>query len=575
MPRNGIETKSLTLWVIFLFAFGLRIWGNTFGLPYFFHPDEQRLILPALDIVEKGQWNPGNFIYPTGFIYLLFFGFKLLSVFGLTLNHGADLVILHWLGRFYSALFGAGTVWLVYGIGKKAYNSSVGMAAALFLSVNFIHLRHSHYATTDITTLFFILLSLFFVCHCEKRSGQRKSRAKSRGNLISLAALFGGIATGVKYNAWPIIFPLLIVSKKKFIHTMFFYILGFFLTVPFAFIDLRHFLGNFIEILIIPHSKWLGITHPGSFYYFYGFKPIAGVGAIFILSLLGLFFRLKNWSRNDTIFISFFLPCIVMASTTIIKLDRYFLIPIIIFILWAGVSLDKISILLSRISLLGRPAYKGRPWVILSILAIILSLNPLLNAVRYDRMLGKKDTRLIAGEWIKKNISAHSHLAIFSRHPWANPPIDAGKYKITSIPLVYKNRDRDREIFKLRFARSKAAVSFIKNIFNEEFSPELFQKRIDSLTPIEDFIFSPLSHFKEKGVGYIVVSGFLKDDLLDKATARHFPKLYSSSCDFFDELEKEARLVYSLPVMKRFGRDYGLSPAIEIYSLKIKPAMIQ
>ena len=550
MPQTGIRFKLLTLWGIFLLAFSLRLWGNTFGLPYFFHPDEARLTIPALEIAERGQWNPGNFIYPTGFIYLLFFGFKLLSFLGLTFQHyQADLIMLHWLGRFYSALLGAGSVLLIYGIGKKAYGSSAGIVAALFLGLNFIHIKESHYATTDIMNLFFVLLSIFFIF-------------TSR---LHLAGLFAGIAIGVKYNAWPIIFPLLIASKKKFIPTVFFCMLGFFLATPFAFIDLRHFLGNFIEILITPHSKWLGITHPSPFYYFYDFRPVAGVGAIFILSLLGLFSRLKNWSWHDSILASFFIPTIFLVSFTVIKLDRYFLIPIIIFILWASLLLDKIAIILSR----------RRPYFILFILAGILSVHPLLKAIRYDQSLEGKDTRIKAAEWIRENIPSASHLAFFVNHPWVNPPIEGSNYQTTNIPLVYKNKDRDREIFKLRLARRKVTGPLIKKVFDEEFSPELFQKRIDRLIPLEDFTLFPLRYFKEKGVEYIIITGFLKEDLLGKAAAQYFPKLNSSSRNFFGELEKKTELVYSLSSIKGSGRDYALSPSVEIYKLKANPIMVK
>ncbi|MBL7170751.1 MAG: hypothetical protein ISS46_02010, partial [Candidatus Omnitrophica bacterium] len=440
-------------------------------------------------------------------------------------------------------------VLLIYGIGKKAYGSSAGTVAALFLGLNFIHSKESHYATTDIMNLFFVLLSIFFIF-------------TSR---LHLAGLFAGIAIGVKYNAWPIIFPLLIASKKKFIPTVFFCMLGFFLATPFAFIDLRHFLGNFIEILITPHSKWLGITHPSPFYYFYDFRPVAGVGAIFILSLLGLFSRLKNWSWHDSILASFFIPTIFLVSFTVIKLDRYFLIPIIIFILWASLLLDKIAIILSR----------RRPYFILFILAGILSVHPLLKAIRYDQSLEKKDTRIKAAEWIRDNIPSASHLAFFVNHPWANPPIHGSNYQTTNIPLVYKNKDRDREIFKLRLARRKVTGPLIKKVFDEEFSPELFQKRIDRLIPLEDFTLFPLRYFKEKGVEYIIITGFLKEDLLGKAAAQYFPKLNSSSRNFFGELEKKTELVYSLSSIKGSGRDYALSPSVEIYKLKANPIMVK
>jgi len=570
MPQAGIRRKSIPahfiVWLIFLLAFSLRLWGNTFGLPYFFHPDEARLTIPALEIAERGQWNPGNFIYPTGFIYLLFFGFKLISFFGLTFQHyQADLILFHWLGRFYSALLGAGSVWLIYALGKKAYGSSAGIVAALFLGLNFVHIKESHYATTDVMNLFFVLLSIFFIF----------------SSRLYLAGLFAGIAIGVKYNAWPIIFPLLIASKKKFIHILFFCILGFFLSTPFAFIDLRHFLGNFIEILIVSHSKWLGITHASLFYYFYEFKPIAGVGVIFILSLLGLFSRFKNWSWHDTILTSVFLPTTLLVSLSVIKLGRYFLMPITLFILWAGLSLDKIAIILSRPSPVspkgprGRPRDSGRYYFILSVLVIVLSVHPLLKAIRYDQSLEKKDTRIKAAEWMRENIPSASHLALFAEHPWSNPPIKGANYQTTTIPLVYKNKDRDREIFKLRLARYKVAASLIKRIFDEEFSPELFQKRIDRLIPLEDFTVFPLRYFKEKGVDYIIINGFLKGDLLDKEAVRYFPKLNFSSRNFFRELEKGAELVYSLPPIEGFGSDYALSPSVEIYKLKANPMMVK
>lgn len=553
MPLAGINfnfkkfSPYLIVWVIFLLAFSLRLQGNIFGLPYFFHPDETKLTTLAWRMAEEGEANPGNFFYPTGFIYLLLLGFKLLSFLGLTFHqYQADLVILHWLGRFYSALLGAGSVWLIYELGKKVYSASSGVAASLFLGLNFIHLRHSHYATTDITSLFFILLSLFFALTPR----------------LLWAALLGGIATGIKYSAWPIIFPLVFasfrdksltgfISKKKFISAIFFYLLGFFLATPFALVDLRHFMPGLAEIMVIPNSRWLGLTHSNFFYYFYDFRPLANVGIIiFILSLMGLVSCLKKWSRSDTILASFFLPYIILASLSIEKIDRFFLPAIIIFILWAAISLEKIALILSRL--------RGNPYLILSILVIGISIHPLIKVIRYDQALEEKDTRLRAAGWIGTNIPSKSHIALFS-HPWANPPLERGGYNITSIPLVYKNKDRDREIFKLGLARRRVI---------KELSPAVFQNRINRLTPLEDFTLRPLPYFKERGVDYIIISGFFKDDLLDKATARYFPKLSLSSQAFFKELEEKTERVYFLSGVKGFGKDFALSPDIEIYKLK-------
>src|SRR5512141_510271 len=63
--------QVLLLAVILSVALGLRLWGITFGLPYALHVDERALALPALKIIQTGDYNPHRFDYGSLHIYLL------------------------------------------------------------------------------------------------------------------------------------------------------------------------------------------------------------------------------------------------------------------------------------------------------------------------------------------------------------------------------------------------------------------------------------------------------------------------------------------------------------------------
>jgi len=67
--------------------------------------------------------------------------------------------------RLFSALFGAGTIFFVYLIGKQIYNRETGFIAALFLGLNPFYTFWTRQGQLDATLTFFITLSFFFICH--------------------------------------------------------------------------------------------------------------------------------------------------------------------------------------------------------------------------------------------------------------------------------------------------------------------------------------------------------------------------------------------------------------------------
>src|SRR5438094_10651664 len=68
-PRSLLAPDFLILAAIFLFAFGLRVYGAHGSLPYIGHPDEPKLIDSATHIVKSGDLNPRLYIWPSLYIY--------------------------------------------------------------------------------------------------------------------------------------------------------------------------------------------------------------------------------------------------------------------------------------------------------------------------------------------------------------------------------------------------------------------------------------------------------------------------------------------------------------------------
>jgi 4-amino-4-deoxy-L-arabinose transferase-like glycosyltransferase len=185
---SGVTGEALLL---FAFALLLRLLGIGWGLPnnqhYFsYHPDEVYVVSPALGMLE-GDWNPHFFNYGTLYLYLIGLLAKILSGLGLAVG---ELGLLDLIARALTALLGAGTVLLVYVIGRQIGGRRLALLGALLLAVTPIHLINSHYATVDVPGTFFLALG-------GAASVQIIASGKWRWYLLAVAA--AGLAAATKY----------------------------------------------------------------------------------------------------------------------------------------------------------------------------------------------------------------------------------------------------------------------------------------------------------------------------------------------------------------------------------------
>jgi len=82
---SGFSRAAEPIIVIALFgaALVLRLWALGWGLPYVEHPDEPAVLETAVRMVKEGEPNPGRFIYPSFYYYMLALVIRLHTVWGI------------------------------------------------------------------------------------------------------------------------------------------------------------------------------------------------------------------------------------------------------------------------------------------------------------------------------------------------------------------------------------------------------------------------------------------------------------------------------------------------------------
>ncbi|MFT7585415.1 MAG: hypothetical protein ACI9EW_001840, partial [Cellvibrionaceae bacterium] len=149
-------------------------------------------------------------------------------------------------GRWMSGLLDIGTVVLLFFLGRRVAGTKIGLTAALFLSVNVMHIQQAHYFISDPALAFFVVLTLLLLL----RSLPPKEEIfddlpNPTPYALTFAAIATGLAIGSKFSAillgLPAFFVILILSRQKVVWRSikygFWVLLVFFVTNPFAILD--------------------------------------------------------------------------------------------------------------------------------------------------------------------------------------------------------------------------------------------------------------------------------------------------------------------------------------------------
>lgn len=431
--------EGLLLAAIFLVALVLRVWGLAFGLPYAFHFDEHWHMKIAYTL------DPEMSIFPNfGVLQIATVAaHQLLTWIEPLVRRFADSPELiatldspemryHLAGRWMSALTGAATAPLVYGIGRRVWDRRVGLLAAAFMAVSFIHVRTSHFAVQDALVTFLVVSALAFTV-----------RIRPRGPLAPYlgAGLFAGLATATKLIAWPV-----------------FVMLGawhLFADPPAAggagrelgrrLLDWRVWLGGVLgvatTIVCLPqlYLTWEATiafwrmtaaagagggfdrfaldpgTRPGI--YLEGLLWGSGL-ALTVLGAAGAAVAVARFRDRRPLLLLVF-PLLYLAF--LLK-PGYFAVPRYMILVQPFLMLFAASALVALCARVPRPRWRA---AVTAAAALAALAQPLAASVKFDSLLAGEDTRILAKRWIEENLPEGT-VIVREGERWS-PPLQSPK----------------------------------------------------------------------------------------------------------------------------------------------------
>lgn len=497
-------TKNIVNWLllglILIVALWLRLWGIRFGLPYIYHYDEHFYVNTALKLGQGILANPPY--APTGLANIFFVEYAGYFIWGKifgSISSGSDFEAIfrsdpstfYIIARATSGVLGVITVAALYELGKLISNLAVGLTAAAFLSVSFLHVRDSHYAVPDVAMTAFILLAVTLAA-----VGMNRNERK----YLYLAAISGGLAVAVKWTALPVAVVIAWASlwtrvdeKKSFLTrfwappifiSAFFFIVGFALGAPQMLLEPMPFIAHGSGQLHADKNGgfelWQVDTLSGWLFYgktlVYGMSiPLLGLGVIGMIRQLYLV--LKTANKSSILLLLFPLIYYLLMGSTRHYFARY-AIPLVPFLALFAADV----VIATALGLKHKQPQLA--WGVAAILILLVMVQPLRQSIQHNTILSQEDTRTLAKDWIESNIPAGTKIAVdWDTHgpplsttektvPYSHQVFDVTQvgetglfehplswyqqqgydYLITSsfiydIPLVFKAENEERQAF--------------------------------------------------------------------------------------------------------------------------------
>ncbi len=445
------------LYLILAFALLVRIFALGWDLPYTQTHDEYHTVGTALNLLtpdgvkmllREPDVNPvvDGFFEKTGYFkldvwtgypplttYVQAFAYKVYYRFGRLLGWFRSIndfttVQIFLIGRFIIALFGTGTVLLVYLIGTRMYSRRVGLISALFLTFSFLHISYSRIIKPDVLMVFFGLLSFLFAYLIYER-----------GKITDyvLAAIFLAFSVATKYTTVFLILPILlahllgslnrgkgalaILLDKKLLILLAFMVGGFFLANPYGTLKywrIMEWLKTAYRSLRAGEPGRPKLNEVGNSWLFYLRAGLSGrMGwPLGLSSLAGVAYGIWRHKKKDILLLCFPLVFLAFLGTLAHQSDSYIL-PIFPFVvILAARFLVEVTSRLVR-------SKRTQNFLIASFAGGIL-LIPGVGVTRYLQIVAREETRIEAKKWIEANIPSGSRIALEAYCP----PLSSEQY---------------------------------------------------------------------------------------------------------------------------------------------------
>jgi len=414
--------KVGALLLVFVVAVALRVYGLRWGLPgplhsYSYHPDEFLSVNAAFRIYHTRSFDPGIYVYPSLYMYLSALAISV----GLGYGVAPSLTFVYLAARIVTVIMSVAAVVATWWAGRMLFGNVVGLVAALILCIAPLHVQHSHFATVDVPSTFFVALALGF-------AGLIISRGLWRD--YAIAGTFSGFAAGTKYNAGLVILAALTShllrrnakGDAQWLKTMTAAICAgtaFVISTPGFLLRYEAFRTDFLsEVSHVStgHGLVFAGTGNGIVYNFlsslwYGLGPVMAV--MLVISVL---WAVVRFDRRALLVTAFLVPYYVLISLSQVRFARYTL-PMYpaAAILIAFMAVDFYLLLAQR-------KLAGIRVIWISVITGMM-LFTLWYTVNLTSVFGRTDPRDRAARWIFMHIPRGSRIGVIEVPWFYSPPL--------------------------------------------------------------------------------------------------------------------------------------------------------
>jgi uncharacterized membrane protein len=318
----------------------------------------------------------------------------------------------HWepffvINRALSAACGTATVAALFWMGRHLWNDMVGIVAAFLLSLAYLHVRESHFGTTDVAMAFFAVMAV--ACLIDAHRHRRS---------LTVAAVLAGLSAATKYGGVLLAAPLAL-SQAFYVFSApnrsraFFdrrlrdaavgFGLAFLVGVPFVIFDLDRFL---VSMSALSQSMQAGVGGPptqSGWWYHLSVSLRYGIGLpMLAAALAGLIGILIDTLAIGVLLAAFPLLFYVVSATSRNLFFRY-MIPLVPFLcLTAAWLVERAA---TRLAAWAPESRQSSTRVGLATMMAVAIVSPSAMSVwQFDRTLSQTDNRVIVARWFAEHV---------------------------------------------------------------------------------------------------------------------------------------------------------------------------
>ena len=422
------DRASQLLILILLFGGGLRFYGLFWDAPYFFNPDEKRLIQWGMTF---NYLDPG--ISEWGTVPLLII--KLLTV-GLSFFTTVELETVYLVARILAALLSTLTILLLYFLAKRWYSQETALYSAALTAFTVLHIQYAHFYSLDSLFALAVVLAHFPILKLVQQPNLRNYALTGLTIGLAIVVRLNGIfllgSLGVAHLvSWLLAPGQNRISLKRvvgFIIDVKLWLaviitgLVFLVFTPASILNPTKYLFEDGLVWILLQSQGylksqytLQFEDTGPWFYvsnlmFWSVGPV-----LLVVYLAGGANGLLRWRRPvaNLIILTFIGLYLFSAANARVKFIRYCLPVLPLLNILAAELLTNIRSGAQRNVLLHR--------AVVGLIALVI-ISTASYALAFVTIYGQPDIRIVAADWIKENIPPQSKV-VFENDVVYAPPI--------------------------------------------------------------------------------------------------------------------------------------------------------